>query len=125
MYAICNIICGCEIPAIVREFVNEYTGDYKDAGFETFYSGSGDTPAFSGIVISKFDECSNLRAVELIARMNATAEQIAKARQNLTKTKNLFQDYLGECEGVGDEEKQKLLDSIPQEPEVLLIWSTS
>lgn len=126
MYAICNIVCGTEIPDNIRSYMNEVAdGDYKAGGFKTFYSGSGDTPAYSGIVLSRFDECSNMRASQLRERLVANPNQLDQARQALVKTKEIFQELLGEDEETSNEEKQALLNSIPQEPDIFLIWSSS
>jgi hypothetical protein len=126
MYAICNIVCGTEIPDNIRSYMNEVAdGEYTAGGFKTFYSGSGDTPAYSGIVLSRFDECSNMRASQLRERLVANPNQLNQARQALVKTKEIFQELLGEDEETSNEEKQALLNSIPQEPDIFLIWSSS
>lgn len=125
-YAICNIVCGCEIPDRVRSYMDELAdGEFAAGGFKTFYSGSGDTPAYSGIVLSRFDECNNMRAANLIPRLTANENQMNQARQALASTREQFLELLGEDDETSDEEKKELLDSIPQEPEVLLIWSSS
>jgi hypothetical protein len=124
-YAICNIVCGAEIPDRVRSYLDEIDGDYQDAGFKTLYSGSGDTPAYSGIILSKFDECNNMRAAQLIPRLTANENQMNQARQALAATRERFQELLTEDEETSDEEKKELLDTLPQNPEVLLIWSSS
>jgi len=123
-YAICNIVCGAEIPDRVRSYLDEIGGDYQDAGFRTLYSGSGDTPAYSGIILSKFDECNNMRAAQLIPRLTANENQMNQARQALAATRERFQELLTE-EKTSDEEKKELLDMLPRNPEVLLIWSSS
>jgi len=125
-YAICNIVCGVEIPDAVRSYVDEVAdSEYTAAGFKTFYRGNGDTPAYSGVVLSRFDECNNMRADRLIPRLTANPDQMNQARQALANTKEIFQELLGEDEETSDEEKKALLDSIPQEPDVYLIWSSS
>ena len=147
-YAICNIVCGAEIPNRIRSYLDRrhrrlvgepesvlvvgggvQVGRFEeiigDAGFRTLYSGSGDTPAYSGIILSKFDECNNMRAAQLIPRLTANDKQMDQARQAMAATREQFQQLLIEDEETSDEEKKKLLDTFPQNPEVLLIWSSS
>lgn len=100
-------------------------GEYAAGGFKTFYSGSGDIPAYSGIVLSRFDECNNMRAAQLVPRLAANENQMNQARQALASTREQFQELLSQDDETSDEEKKELLDSIPQEPEVVLVWSSS
>ena len=128
MYAICNVVCGAEMPKRIRSYLKEMLPplEYETLGFKTLYSGNGDfNPVYSGVILFKFDECSNIKAVELIPKLTANEDQINQARQALANTRRRFQEFLSEDEETSDAKKQELLDSLPQNPEVLLIWSTS
>ena len=132
MYAICNVVCGAEMPKLIRSYLKEILiakvpleYEIETLGFETLYSGNGFNSIYSGIILFKFDECSNTKAAELIPKLTANEDQINQARQALANTRKRFQEFLSKDEETSDEKKQKLLDSLPQNPEVLLIWSTS
>ena len=125
-YAICHVVCGYEVPYAVREFIERIEEEFEHAGFDTFYSGNGPTPACCGVQIGQFDECSNIKASELIRRLTASEDQIIEARQKMESTKEIFVEFLEENKDkMTDEDKAELYDSLPANPEVVLVWGKS
>ena len=125
MYTICNVVCGTEIPSLIRDYLEELGYDYNDIGFKSFYSGKGVTPIYTGVVIFKFNETETISATSLIKKLTANDKQIQEAQKSLDNVKEKFQELLGKDDEIDEEEKQELLNSLPEKTEVLLIWSTS
>lgn len=120
-YAIAKVICGCDIPKKLRDIVEEINGEYEAYGFETFYRGSGDTPAFCGVVVGEFDECENQLVSSL--PLVPTEQQIETAKEKLRLAKELILQC-GDGE-MSDEEKREVIANIPDNPSTLLVWSSS
>lgn len=136
MYSICNVVLGYEIPQKVQEFIdNDEAFLDQPRGFSYFYSGSGSDPLYAGIVIGGFSEGNSVSKAKLLELLTPTPEQIQQARESLNKTKFDFKLYLDEeyyqedVDGtqifLSEDEKKELIDSLPIEPEIFIMWGNS
>lgn len=124
--AIVNVVVGYPIPRGVESFFNEYEIDPDKAGFKTFYHGNATVqPAYAGVAIGKFSECNNLSRAEVIHLLTPKDGQFAQARQHMAEAREAFADCLGEQLSLSADDRQELLASLPDEPDVHLVWSTS
>jgi hypothetical protein len=123
MYSICNVIVGAPIPKEIRRAKGFYGISLEDIGFTILYSGNADEePGYCGVEISTFDECGTMKASDL--RLVPSEQQILEATNKLAEARRLLMEWLTE-EDFKDEEKNQLVNSIPEKPDVYLIWSTS
>ncbi len=128
------------------EYIDECQLEPEDFGFEQLYSGSGYPSKYIGVCVGEFNAIENFKVSELLPRFVATPEQIQKAAQMLAH----FKSKLAERASVqysqqddpsiewsyGPEKyelvswlepnaRQDLLDTIPDCPELYLVWSDS
>lgn len=130
-YAICKVVVGSPVPEKLRDLVNEIDLDLKEVGFKMLYNGGGSNePGYCGVVLCEFDECEERRVSSL--RLVPTPEQIEKAKQLLVAARVKLTNYFAEDDdeddednGFSDEERLSYINSIPVEPDVYLIWSSS
>lgn len=125
MYSIVNIICGYKLPDKVRNYLDEIGVDYEECGFKVMYSGYDDIPSYSGILLANFAAHNSVFAADLIKMLTPDEDKINQARVEMALTRRTFEEFLAEDEEITAEEKRELLDSIPTEPSVFLLWSTS
>lgn len=72
MYSITNVIIGVPITQKLSNLVNQWEEDddsrwreWKELGFETFYSGAGSGQVgYCGVQLGEFDECGDFLRVE-------------------------------------------------------------
>jgi hypothetical protein len=125
MYSICELVYGIEPSDLMREIFHEKDFEYDEVGFEERYTGSGDeTPAFLGVSLFKFDETENTKFSELQENSKPSKKQEKEYRDKYKKFVQKLRDLFKE-EGVDESQVQIILDSLPKEPCVFLLWSTS
>lgn len=124
-HAIANVVVGYPIPRPVESFFGEYEIDPDEAGFKTFYHGSTTVPpAYAGVKTAAFDECSNPTRAELLLKLTTNDDQFVQARRHMVAAREAFADCLNEQLTLTDADRQALLDCLPTEPDVHVIWST-
>lgn len=128
MYSICSVVCGYELPEIVKSALDRISFIYDEIGVEKLYS-SNECPVFCGDIIYEFDETESIKAQELIPYLTPTQEQIESAEQKMNFTRNSISrinDFIANLKIEFSQEKiNNLLKLLPKEPEVILVWSHS
>ncbi|RTK97760.1 MAG: hypothetical protein EKK64_00710 [Neisseriaceae bacterium] len=130
MYAICSVVCGYEIKGRAKRSLDQIDFIYDEIGIQKLYSGNGECPIFCGDIIYEFDETESIKAQELIARLTPTQEQIESAKQKMNFTRDSISrlnDIIAKhnLRASSQEQIDSLLKLLPEEPEVILIWSHS
>lgn len=133
-YAIANIVVGAEMPDSLRSFIDEINHEYKDLGWQSFYSGGGENPVYCGEVIGEFDETENLSANELIAKLQPTPEQWQQGQATMNEARKKVIEFLNtyptpphpdDDDSLDPEEIKRLVEDLPIQAECLIIWSSS
>lgn len=130
-YAICTVVCGCELPNEIREYFEEIGFDYGNLEVVTEqYTSGGDGCYYCGVELCEFDECKNIPVGKL--KLSPTDKQIASAVKKMQKLAEQVEKEFNHIESQQVEEDRKdkkylktLLESIPKKPEVILMWSSS
>ncbi len=131
-YAIGNVICGCDIPEGVSDWIHEIGMEPESIGFKSLYNGNADrNPAYCGILLCEISECDNVLISEL--PLVPTDAQVERAKQLLRTAREKLLEAFAEDEKILDGEegllsqsdKEELLASIPDNPLVMLVWSSS
>lgn len=124
-YAICNVVCGYHLDGKLMEYVQEADLPPEAIGFEGLYSAGGSPPMYCGICIYEFDECTRLRAADLLPHLRGmNREQYAEAKKLLVAAKAKIQEILNE-EDLTESEKEEILACIPDEPDIHLVFGSS
>lgn len=127
MYSIANIVCGCKMPNLVYSYLEEVFDVGDGYGFQCLYSGYGDiVPSYSGLIVGRLTPFDDVTAEELIKQLTVNETQMEQARCEIAKTKKTLEELiLSEDSELSEEEREALLNSIPDEPTVFILWSTS
>lgn len=127
MYAMCKVIVGSPVPQALEDLGREIEFNPGDVGFEMLYSGyCYDKPGYCGVEIFRFNGNGTQKASEIVT--TATAEQVKLAEKLLSESREKLKEWFNTIDDAGEwsqEDRERIVNSIPLVPEVYFVWHTS
>ncbi len=143
MHVLCNVIVGHVFTGPMRDYLRSILNNgsiFPSKYIQEELRGDGDDePFFVGVCIRRFDGpdnlndgCESLKLSKLLPFLKPSQKQILKATKMIAHTKSQLEKFMKKPptdieffndEPMGDRAIKRLLKSIPDKPEVFLLWS--